>query len=657
MKIPFLGRLFEKRSEEQPEKWWKIFTGNRSVAGISVTENSAMRVATVYACIRVLSWSLASLPLITYKRLERGKERAITLPIYNLLHISPNPFQTSFIFRSTQMARACGWGNAYAEIEFANGGPVALWPIPPWHVTPKLNAQHELYYTVRTATGDIDLPYYRMLHIQGLGTDGLKGLSPIQMAKESIGLSLAAEEFGARFLGEGANSGLVVNVPSGLSDTAFERLKTSFKESYSGLSKAHRVMFLEENMKVEKTTIPPDQAQFLETRKFQVREIARIFNVPPHMIGDLEQATFSNIEHQAIEFVVHTMRPWFVNWEQELSRKLLIGAANQNYFVEFLIDGLLRGDSISRSQFYNQMFMIGAFSPNDIREKENLNPIDGGDEYYIPLNMQPASWGSQPPATIGVASLKLLEDRKRSKGSAIIRYRIAKSFRPVFEDAGQRIVDREAQNIRRAVKKYLSERSLNGFMAWLDDFYRDFTKYIHKQIAPAANALNDAIRPAIADQIGQITETDKQIGEYVNAFGVRYTTSSSGQMKALLKEAEAEDIVDLHQAAESIEGRLTEWEEKRPSKIGMNETVQLANFITKTLFAGAGITKLIWTNTGAKPCPYCEEMDGRVVGIEKDFLGNDDKLNAEGEDKPMTIYRPTSQPPLHEGCECQIEPG
>jgi HK97 family phage portal protein len=655
--MSLIKHFIEKRETISAKTWASLLglSGNKSNAGISVNATTAMRQSAVFACVLLLSSTFAYVPWITYKRLPRGKDRAFEHRLYSILHDRPNPEQNSFTFRSTAMAHALLYGNGLAEIEFDNQGlPAALWPIPAWRVKPLRTGTQELYYQVTLPDGGMkNLPPYRIWHLMGLSTDGIWGMSVIGQARESIGLALATEEFGARFFSGGANVGGVAQHPLKLSEQGHKNLQQSLDEEYAGLGRSHRLLLLEEGMTYQKVGIPNNDSQFLETRTYQVIDIARMFRVPPHMIAELTNATFTNIEHQGIEFVVYTMNPWFVNAEQETNYKLF--KSDSGYFSEFLVDGLLRGDAAARATFYNQMFMIGAFSPNDIREKENLNPIDGGDEYYIPLNMQPTSWGSQP--STGAASLKLLEDRKRSKGSAIIRYRIAKSFRPVFENAGQRIVDRETQNIRRAVKKHLSERSLNGFMAWLDDFYRDFTKYIHKQIAPAASALNDAIRPAIADQIGQITDTDKQIGEYVNAFGVRYTTSSSGQMKALLKEAEAEDIVDLHQAAESIEGRLTEWEEKRPSKIGMNETVQLANFITKTLFAGAGITKLIWTNTGAKPCPYCEEMDGRVVGIEKDFLGNDDKLNAEGEDKPMTIYRPTSQPPLHEGCECQIEPG
>lgn len=574
MKIPILSRLFEKRESWTDEKWWRsIGWIQPSKSGITVSGETAMRATAVWSAIRVLSWTLASLPLIVYRTLPRGKEKATDNSLYNILHSFPNSYQSSFTFRSTAMTHLCLWGNAYAEIEFnSQGQAIALWPIPPWRITPYLNSQRELRYKINLSSNQLDikgaqqddLPYYKIIHILGLGTNGFIGLSPIQLAKESIGLSLAAEEFGARYFGDGTNTGGVVTHPLSLSDKAYERLKVSMEQAYEGLSKAHRIMFLEEGMKFDKTTIPPDQSQFLETRKFQVREIARIFNVPPHMIGDLEQATFSNIEHQAIEFVVHTMRPWFVNWEQELNRKLFLNGDNEKYFVEFLVDGLLRGDTVARYQAYSQARQWGWLSANDIRELENQNPLPGeeGDIYLVPLNMQPTSWlGTAPSAApVAAASLNL----------------ITRSFRHVFEEAGRRIIERDAQNVRRAVKKHLSERTLNDFTAWLEDNYRDFTKFITSQILPPAIALNEAIRISMD---GTLIDTDSSVIQYINAFSIRYAESSKEQIIAILKQVDDGIIIDLQQAAELINQRLDEWLIGRVAEIAEIESAQLANFI------------------------------------------------------------------------------
>lgn len=661
--LEFLGLTVRRKAERRE---YDIDDGSladrllkRALAksGSAVTDITAMQSTAVWACIRVLAWTLASLPLITYRRLDpRGKERATDLAIYRLLHDSPNPIQTSFTFRSTAMVHLCLHGNAYAEIEYDGAGnPVALWQLPPWRVRPRLAKRDTLFYEVQLDQGPLaKIPDWAMLHIRGLSTNGLVGLSPIQQAAEAIGLSLAAEEFGARYFGDGTNLGGVVQHPSELSDAAYKRLKESIKEAYAGLGKSHRLMFLEEGMKFEKLGIPPDQSQFLETRKFQVAEISRMFGLPLHKLGELDKATFSNIEHQAIEFVVDTMRPWLVNWEQEIGRKLFDGP---EVFAEFLVDGLLRGDTASRYQAYMTGRNWGWLSANDVRELENMNPLPGeeGDLYLVPMNMQPAEWltgaSELPPVPAPDGSPRLPEPASaRSielRSVTKTRFRVAQSYRRVFEEAGKRIVEREAQNIRRAAKKNLTERSVQTFKDWTEDFYRDFAKFIQHQMGPASYALAEAIEPLVKEQIKKdsTANLDKLVEEYLAAFTARYIKSSRGQLDELLaKDADPSD---------EIEERLGEWEQKRPGKIGMNETVQLSNAVALTFFSGAGVTSLVWRNTSGKSCPYCEELDGKVVGTGEDFVGN--SAFAEGE-KPMKIRRPAMQPPLHEYCQCQVDP-
>ncbi|OHE63859.1 MAG: phage portal protein [Treponema sp. GWC1_61_84] len=378
-------------------------------SGVNVTEESAMRVTAVFACVRIISWTLASLPLHLYRRVKpRGKERAPDHKLYRLLHDRPNPEQTSFQFRSLLAAHQCLWGNGYAEIEFDQfGEPVALWPIPAWLCTPcRTSEKRELFYEIRLTDGtQKKLPPYRVWHVMGISLDGMKGLSPIGMAREAIGLSMAAETFGASFFGNGLNPGGIAEHPNKLSEEAHKRLKESLNEKYEGLGKAHRLMLLEEGMKFTKVGIAPEEAQFLETRKFQVADIARLYGVPPHMIGDTEKSTSwgTGIEQQGIGFVVYSMRPYLVSWEQETSSKLLSAEDQIEYFPEFAVDGLLRGDIKSRYASYAVGRQWGWLSVNDVRELENMNPVDGGDRYITPLNM--------------IDATKLLEDEKNPEGS------------------------------------------------------------------------------------------------------------------------------------------------------------------------------------------------------------------------------------------------
>lgn len=392
LKIPFISRFLEKRSESStlsdPKAWLYNALGIPLGRSQTVTEATAMRSTAVMACVRILAETVASLPIPVYKRLQRGKSR-VSHQVGELLGHSPNPYMTAFTFRETMMTHILLWGNCYAEIEYdAEGNIVALWPIPPGRVEHRETAAGDPFFRINLSNGkQKDIPFYAMLHVPGLSFDGRKGISVISWARQSIELALATESFGKEFFDNGTNVGAVVTTPNQISDTAFERLKKSLQDTYSGLGKAHRMMLLEEGMTFAKNTIPPNDAQFLETRKFQTLEIARIFRVPPHMLADLERATFSNIEQQGIDFVTHTVRPWLVRFEQSLNRKLFTQAEQKKFFAEFLVEGLLRGETKARYEAYNIARNGGWLSVNEIREKENLNPIDGGDEYLRPLNM------------------------------------------------------------------------------------------------------------------------------------------------------------------------------------------------------------------------------------------------------------------------------
>ena len=277
------------------------------------------------------------------------------------------------------------WGNAYAQIiRDGRGQVIALYPLMPDKMTVDRITNGELFYQYRNDTGDVILHKEEVLHIPGMGFDGLIGYSPIALAKNAIGMAIACEEYGAKFFANGANPGGVLEHPGIVKDPA--RVRDSWNAVYQGSSNAHRVAVLEEGMKFAPIGIPPEQAQFLETRKFQINEIARIFRIPPHMIGDLEKSSFSNIEQQSLEFVKYTLDPWVVRWEQAMQKALLSLTEKQQYFIKFNVDGLLRGDYASRMAGYAVGRQNGWLSSNDIRELENLNHIPenlGGDLFLI----------------------------------------------------------------------------------------------------------------------------------------------------------------------------------------------------------------------------------------------------------------------------------
>ena len=394
--------LFRSRDKPQNRTAGSAYTFymGGSSAGKTVTERSAMQMTAVYSCVRILAEAIAGLPLHLYRyKKDGGKEKAIDHPLYLLLHDEPNPEMSSFVFRETLMTHLLLWGNAYAQI-IRNGKNevVALYPLMPNKMAVDRDEHGQLYYTYQrsndeaaTMTGStVILKPSDVLHIPGLGFDGLVGYSPIAMAKNAIGMAIACEEYGAKFFANGAAPGGVLEHPGTIKDP--QRVRESWQSTFGGSGNANKIAVLEEGMKYTPIGISPEQAQFLETRKFQINEIARIFRVPPHMVGDLEKSSFSNIEQQSLEFVKYTLDPWVIRWEQSLMRALLAQEEKNEYFVKFNLEGLLRGDYQSRMNGYAIARQNGWMSANDIRELENQDRIpaeEGGDLYLINGNMLP----------------------------------------------------------------------------------------------------------------------------------------------------------------------------------------------------------------------------------------------------------------------------
>ena len=473
-----LTSMLERRSGvANPEKWLKDFFGGReSHSGITVNEQSALSSTAVFACIRLLADTLASLPCPVYKRLNpRGKERATSYPLYKLIHTKANPIMPSFTWRETMMGHILGWGNCYSEIEYGeNGYPIALWPLRPDRTRPERDkVTKELYYITQIDGIEYKLPKSRVLHIPGLGFDGIKGYSPITLAREAIGLSMATEEFGARYFGSGAHPGAVVtrglDAPVLESQEAIDNLRNYLIDAYGGLGKSHRLMLLEEGMDIKNIGIPPEDSQFLETRQFQVNEIARFFGVQPHLIGDLKESTNNNIEHQGIEFVVYSLRPWLVRWESYLNLYLIPAEHQDLYFAEFLIDGLLRGDIKSRSEALQIQRRNGVISANDWCEIENRNPLEGdaGNLHIIEQNMQSLEYLAENP---GGTKTQPKTDPNQQKS-------LKKAYERLFSDALNRVFKRENADIQREIKR-------EGFENWIENYYKEPPEFIEKNLLP-----------------------------------------------------------------------------------------------------------------------------------------------------------------------------
>ena len=365
----------------------------RANSGKRVTDRTALQHIAVYACVRVLSEAIAQLPLHVYKYNDKGKERVLQHPLYFLLHDQPNPEMTSFVFRETLMSHLLIYGNAYAQIiRNGRGDVLGLYPLMPDKMKVDRDEKNRLIYIYSRydeanpnlkEQGDIVLYADEVLHIPGLGFDGLVGYSPIALAKNAIGISIACEDYGASFFGNNANPSGVLEHPGVIKNP--DKLRDAWHRAYGGRN-AHKVAVLEEGVKFTPISIPNNEAQFLETRKFQIEEIARMYRVPLHMISDLDHATFSNVEHLSLDFVKYSLDPWIVRWEQSLQKALLSDSEKGRYFIKFNVDGLLRGDYASRMQGYSIGIQNGFLCPNDVRELEDMNLIPeekGGFTYMV----------------------------------------------------------------------------------------------------------------------------------------------------------------------------------------------------------------------------------------------------------------------------------
>lgn len=422
--------LFRRKARADPKNAlagnsYRFYAGYSS-SGQAVNEHSAMQITAVYACVRVLSEAVASLPLHLYQDKGDGsKEKARDHPLYFLLHDEPNPEMISFVFRETMMTHLLLFGNFFCQIlRNGRGEVIALYPLMPNRMKVDRDENGRLYYeymhqndeagTMKNET--VRLTPYDVMHIPGLGFDGLIGYSPIAIAKNALGTSMATDEYASKFFANGAAPSGVLEYPGVVKDP--EKLRESWNSTFGGSRNSGKVAVLEEGLKYTPISINPQDSQFLETRKFQVDEIARIFRVPPHMIGDLEHATFSNIEEQGLEFVMYVLQPWLVRIESGMNRSLLTQEEKKEYFFNFRVDGLMRGNYQSRMQGYATGINNGFMSPNDIRKLENMDLIpdeDGGNVYMVNGTMMKLS---QIGASYGIGVGQSEEEKPPDKESA-----------------------------------------------------------------------------------------------------------------------------------------------------------------------------------------------------------------------------------------------
>lgn len=660
-----LRRLFERRELNEQTATGLLSRGmlsNVSATGVNVTADSALRASAVFACVRVLSESEAMLPLVLYRQMGEVKEKAYDHPLYRLLHDAPNPEMTSFNFRQTLMAHLCLRGNAYAYIETdARGRVVSLWPLHPDGVLIlRDNESGQLVYGVELPKrfgGEYRfIPAEKIWHLRGLASDGVVGYSPIRLAREAIGLALATEGYGAAFFGNNAEPGFVLVHPGKLGETAYERLKKSWEERHKGFENAHRVAILEEGLKPEKLGISPEDAQFLDTRKFQVNEIARIFRVPPHMIADLDRATFSNIEHLGLEFVMYSLMPWLVNIEQSIKLNLLM-ERERDYYAKHNIAGLLRGDIESRYRAYATGRQWGFMSVDEIRELEDMNPLPNGQGkvYLTPMNMLPATMAQAERET------QVIEVRKNKREMREVvfqhRRRLMEQYQPVMRDTFERIYRRERNDVLSNARKIFKQRTVDEFKNFLEEYYIEHRDFIIRNVQKILETYANLVGMDAAEEAEKIDAYDSDlvkrfINRYIEAFASREVYESKQRIETIMRKTlqNGEDLVT------GLEEGMEDWPSIRAQSTAHDESVRVNGAVSAVVWQAVGVAFLVWRTYGEKTCPYCQMMDGKRIAIDGWFLKAGDQLTAEGGEMLLS-KQDHRHPPLHDGCDCMIAVG
>ncbi len=644
---------------QSPPAWLiAALGGEKSASGVAVDPDSALTSTAVLAAVRLLSDTVSFLPFKLFRRLQpRGKEAVPDHPVYRVLHDQANEGMTAFQWRELSMTSLLLRGNAVSFIDRDNSNTVrGLWPIQ-WQNLRLRRVEGEVVYI--WDPGGVEGRTFRreeVLHLKGFSTSSLGGLSPVGLWREAVGSSLAQEEFAARFFANGAKPSGVVEHPKELSKPARDNLKVSFDAAHTGLSNAQKTLILEEGMTYKSVGMSLDDAQFIESRKFSVTEVARAFGVPPHKIGDLDRATFSNIEDQNRDYVTYSLQAWLTRIEQSISTDVLTESERRVFFAEFLVTALLRGDTTARWAAYVQGRTAGVLSANDIRELESLNPIENGDIYLQPLNMVEAGTEPEPPTlppALPPPSPPPSEDDERSlaglelraRRAALVRRRIGKAFRRLFEDEARRILRGERRDVMAEATRRLGERADGSspelLVGWLDNFYEvDHRAFIMRTIRPVFRTYQESIASTALEEIADVG-SDALEAEFADVLSVtfaeRWVQRSRGQLRDVLRKT-VDPIADLTT-------RFAEWELRRPGKVALEETIGAGAAVAREAWKRGGVTRLRWVAVGEN-CPQCSSLNGKVVGIEGVFIEGEDSISR----------RPTVHPPLHEGCDCMIVP-
>lgn len=652
-----------------------------------VNETTALTSSAVWSAVLQLGSTIGALPLSLNQKVAPGK--TVTLDdnnVHFLMHLQPNPEMTSMIAREAMVGQLLLYGVSYAEKELDRSGNIkAIWPLLSSEMK-TIRRDGQLFYRHTPSDGGkiTFLPRERILHIPYLTTNGLANYSPIEINKEAIALSLELEKYASLFFQNNAKPAAVIEIPGGLSEKAAKNFKKSWNQQTEGLDNAHRTAILEEGIKLHEYGSTPANSQSIEQREFQLDEVARVFNLPPHMLKNLKRATYSNIEEQMREVVIFTLNQLVVRMEQNYTVQLL---SERDYrenkiFFKHNLSGLLRGDTKARWDAYAQAFNMGVYSPNTILQLEDMNTYEGGDDRYIQLNMQKVQdvgfdLGNNNSNSDKDTKNDKSNDNKNSKSNIglhsnevrQLQSNVGKmldnmraSYESLFVSSFSRVVSAEIKGLRKELKLLDENRNIVSYMDYVRDFYETkISVLIKRALWPTFQTFMDNVNINVGSVLGSgtdITQHSKDfVKRFLDDFVVMYTGKAEAEINALIR-----DLPDDVVAADAVGKRLDEWEERKANKNARRWRNRSMNAMALVKYEDSGFVRFRWRTVGEN-CPFCNNLNGTIVGVRGNFVNKNEVLSGEETLKDgtkitryMTIKNFRKHPPLHDGCDCTVVP-
>jgi HK97 family phage portal protein len=637
------------------------------VAGVS--HERALNQITYATCIELLARDIAKLPIHLYRAAPGGvRERAEDDPRYWMLKQAPNPDMTRVEFVLSLMGNCLSWGNGYAVIERDGiGRPKAIYPLLAQYVKPYRSGRNLRYEVRYPEIAPTSFAAADVIHIKRYTLDGITGVSPIGMLRLTIGQQVRADEYAAKFYTDGALLSGVIAADGELSDEGRSALEASWKKFKAGVRNAFSILVLEAGSKFQPMAIPQKDAQFLESNRFRAEQVSAFLGIPLYRLNDLTKMTYTKLEENALSYKQDTLLFWTEMITGELDRKLI--GQNQNLYFEFNFDQYLQADRVATEDANTKALQRGV-TINEMRRRDNLPPVEGGDTPLVPVNMQTLDRAINPPEPAAARPAPVAGEASRrhsvscSCGSCqpkasrtdtrAGRYlRVAITGTDALEDAIARVVRKEVSDVHRLLPKL---QVLDDWENLLDSYYSDeIRNRVARDLEKVFLSITRGVHAELAEQLSvEIAQTvSREFAEaYAANYAKAYTSESALQLAKLAKGVwNPEDLIEV------VRKRLREWEEKRARKEADAESVRIANKAARETYRQHGIQTLVW-RANANACPLCQSMDGRTCGIESPFLAHDDKVDpGDGKTAPLTVRGNLMTPPLHGGCFCWIEPG